>query len=99
MNINPIQPEILRGINPIKQETKIDNPIKNVSETFDQALQSLTKMQENSDGLMQQLASGGDVDVHQVLIAAETTDINFRIAVAIRDRLVEAYREVMRMGV
>jgi flagellar hook-basal body complex protein FliE len=99
MNINPIQPSTLQAINPIKQETKIDSPAKNVTETFDQALQSLTKMQENSDGLIQQLASGEDVDVHQVLIAAETTDINFRIAVAIRDKLVEAYREVMRMGV
>jgi flagellar hook-basal body complex protein FliE len=39
------------------------------------------------------------VELHQVMIAAEETDINFRVAMAIRDRLVEAYREVTRMAV
>jgi len=45
------------------------------------------------------LASGEDVDIHTVLIAAEETDINFRIAVAIRDKLVDAYREIRNMSI
>ena len=45
------------------------------------------------------LAGGEDVDLHQVMIAAEENDVNFRVALAIRDRLVDAYREVMRMNV
>jgi flagellar hook-basal body complex protein FliE len=49
--------------------------------------------------LIEQLAAGENVDIHQVMIASEQTDINFRIALAIRDKLVESYREVMRMAV
>jgi flagellar hook-basal body complex protein FliE len=67
--------------------------------SFSQALESLSQTQNESDALVQSLAAGEDVDLHQVMIASEETDINFRIAVAIRDRLVEAYREVMRMAV
>ncbi len=67
--------------------------------SFSQALDALSQTQAQSDDLIAKLAAGEDVDIHQVMIAMEQTDISFRIALAIRDRLVEAYREVMRMTV
>jgi flagellar hook-basal body complex protein FliE len=62
-------------------------------------LNSLNASQNTADSLLQQLAAGQDVDLHQVMIAAEENDVNFRVAMAIRDKLVDAYREVMRMSV
>jgi flagellar hook-basal body complex protein FliE len=59
----------------------------------------LSQTQNNSDALLQKLAAGEEVDLHQVMIATDQTDISFRVALAIRDRLVEAYREVSRMAV
>jgi flagellar hook-basal body complex protein FliE len=66
---------------------------------FGQVLDSLNQSQAEADNLVQQLAGGGDVDLHQVMIATEENDVNFRVAMAIRDKLVDAYREVMRMNV
>ena len=48
---------------------------------------------------MQKLAAGETIDLHQVMISAEQTDIAFRVALSLRDKLVEAYQEVMRMQV
>ena len=48
---------------------------------------------------MEQLARGEDVDLHTVMIALEENNVNFNVALGIRDKLVEAYREVMRMQV
>jgi flagellar hook-basal body complex protein FliE len=45
------------------------------------------------------LAAGEDVDIHQVMIAADQADISFKIAIGIRDKLVDAYKEVSRMNV
>lgn len=96
-SINPIQ------ISPIGQSAISKN--KPVSQTdglvqsFDQVLTSLTQSQENADSLVSSLASGGNVDLHNVMIASEENDVNFRVAIAIRDRLVDAYREVMRMSI
>ena len=67
--------------------------------TFSKALDALSKSELKSDELIQKLAEGEDVDLHQVAIATTETDVNFKIALAIRDRLVESYREVMRMTV
>jgi flagellar hook-basal body complex protein FliE len=67
--------------------------------SFDKMLQDLSQTQNNSDNLLKKLAAGEEVDLHNVMIATEQTDLSFRVAMAIRDRLVESYREVMRMNV
>lgn len=48
---------------------------------------------------MQQLAQGENVDLHSVMIGMEENNVNFNVAMGIRDRLVDAYREIMRMQV
>jgi flagellar hook-basal body complex protein FliE len=75
------------------------NVLNSAKATFSQALDSLSETQNNSDALLQKLAAGENVDLHQVMIAAEQTDISFRVAMAMRDRLVETYQDVMRMAV
>jgi flagellar hook-basal body complex protein FliE len=88
-------------INPLEQSSsrKKTSGLDQVGESFSAVLSSLNESQSNTDNLVQTLASGGDVDLHTVTIASEENDVNFRVAMAIRDKLVDAYREVMRMSV
>ena len=71
----------------------------NVTKTFSDVLDSLNDSQQNADSLVSKLAAGENVDVHTVMLATEENDVNFRVAMAIRDRLVDAYKEVMRMSI
>ena len=75
------------------------NAVDKIGQTFGQALDALNTQQLSSDQLIQQLAAGENVDVHNVMIAAEQTDVAFRIAIAMRDQLVTAYQEMMRMQI
>lgn len=43
-------------------------------------------------------ANGDRNDLHGTMIALEQADIAFRFASNVRARLIDAYREVMRMG-
>jgi len=70
-----------------------------IAASFNQALDSLSQTQANSDTLLQQLAAGENVDIHTVMIAAEQTDVTLRVALAMRDKLVDAYHQVMQMSV
>ena len=99
MDINTIRSQTVPSIQKLQPETKPESTTKPIGTTFEQALESLGQSQSNSDLLIEKLAAGENVDVHQVMIASEETDINFRIALAIRDKLVDSYREVMRMSV
>ena len=93
---NPIP--AIQGINK-PQKPAASEDTKQVSQTFQDMLASLNQSQTNSDNLMQQLAQGENVDLHSVMIGLEENNVNFNVAMGIRDRLVDAYREIMRMQV
>jgi len=70
-----------------------------IGTSFQQALDGLNATQAGSDTLIRQLAAGENVNLHQVMITTEEADISMRVAMAMRDKLVEAYHEIMRMSV
>jgi flagellar hook-basal body complex protein FliE len=93
---NPIS--TLREINP-SQPAPASSNTKEIAQSFENMLSSLNESQLNTDALIQKLAQGEDVDLHTVMIGMEENNVNFNVALGIRDRLVEAYREIMRMQV
>ena len=99
MNITPLQP--LPAIQPTQAPAKAQpqGSVNQLGETFSKALDSLSATQQNSDTLIQKLAAGENVDLHQVMIASEQTDISFRVAMAMRDKLVEAYQQISQMQI
>jgi flagellar hook-basal body complex protein FliE len=103
MNIAAINPNIaaipaISDGGPI-DKTSASGSSKLITQTFEDMLNSLNDSQVKSDTLVQQLSQGDDVDLHTVMIAMEENNINFNVALAMRDKLVEAYREIMRMQV
>jgi len=70
-----------------------------IESTFSGILKNLETTQATSDNMLQQLSAGENVDLAQLMIATQQTDINFRVAMSIRDKLVDAYKEVMRITV
>jgi flagellar hook-basal body complex protein FliE len=101
MAIQPIQPNAISTLRELSstQKPTASSSGKQLSETFESILTSLNQSQMNADGLIEKLAQGENVDLHTVMIGMEENNINFNVALGIRDRLVEAYREVMRMQV
>lgn len=100
--MDPITLNKIQSITPsVKTQTSssVNNTSGAFGATLNNALEGLSQMQVTSDQAIQKLAAGENVDLHQVLIAAEQTDIAFRVALSMRDKLVEAYQEVMRMQV
>ena len=97
MSINPISTTATAGA--LLQPQSVAAKSSPAATSFTQALDALSQTQDNSDALMQQLAAGENVDIHDVMISAAQTDVTFRVALAMRDKLVDAYNEVMRMSV
>ena len=46
---------------------------------------------------VQSLQSGGNVSLHQAVIAMEEANVSFQLMVEVRNRLLESYQEIMRM--
>lgn len=73
-------------------ETGFANTLKN-------AINSVDQLQKESDIKMQQLATGQNNNIHETMIAAEKADIALRLMVQVRNKIIEAYQEIMRMQV
>jgi flagellar hook-basal body complex protein FliE len=63
------------------------------------AVGKLNASLNQADELAMRLAAGDDVDVHQVMIAMESASIGLQTAIQVRNKAVDAYREIMAMPV
>jgi flagellar hook-basal body complex protein FliE len=61
------------------------------------AIARVDQSQENSKTVVQKFLSGEDEEVHKVALAAQEAEINFDLFMQIRNKVVSAYQEVMRM--
>ena len=66
---------------------------------FASGLQAVDKAMQQADALGQQVATGQLKDVHQFTAAAAKANLAMELTVAVRNRAVEAYQEIMRMQV
>lgn len=64
---------------------------------LNQALSRLDASQAAASGAARQLAAGQSPDLAQVMITSEQATIALQLTVAVRNKVLEAYQEIMRM--
>lgn len=70
------------------------------SNMFSQALNQVNELQQTSSGLQEAYIRGdGSVDITRVMVASQKSSIAFQAVVQVRNKLVEAYKDVMNMPV
>lgn len=62
-----------------------------------QAVSEVNHAQKEADSAIQKLATGNSQDIHQTMIAMEKADVSFKMLMQVRDKIVAAYQEIMRM--
>ena len=72
---------------------------KNFADTLKDAIGSVNELQQKSDIAAQNLATGRTDNVADVMIATEKADIALRLMVQVRNKIIDAYQEVMKMQV
>src|SRR5512142_2236104 len=68
------------------------------ADALGQAVAGVEKLQVEADESARQVALGGG-NLHETALAMEKADLALRVATKVRNKLVEAYQEVMRMQV
>jgi len=56
-------------------------------------------MQIDANDMVHSLLTGGDVNEAEVLTAVQKADLAFRMLLQVRNKLVEAYREVQQIQI
>ena len=63
------------------------------------AIGSLSSLGSQADASSLKLATGEPVDIHEVMLNTEQASLGFQVALQVRNKLVDAYTEIMRMSV
>ncbi|MCZ0755314.1 flagellar hook-basal body complex protein FliE [Anoxybacillus sp. J5B_2022] len=63
------------------------------------AIHKVNDEQIQANQLTEKLVKGENVDLHQVMIAAQKASISLQLAIEIRNKAIEAYQDMMRMQV
>jgi flagellar hook-basal body complex protein FliE len=72
---------------------------KSFADTLKDAVQSVNQSQKVADQKMQELATGRAESISDVMISAEKADIALKLMVQVRNKIIEAYQEIMKMQV
>jgi len=68
-------------------------------ETLKNYLDEVNDLQRDADKALADLATGKVDNLHEVIVAMSEADLSFRLMMEVRNRLLSAYQEIMRMQV
>lgn len=69
------------------------------ADTLKEAVGNVNQLHLDSDKKMQELSTGKTDDIAGVMLAAEKADIALRAMVQVRNKIIDAYQEIMKMQV
>lgn len=80
-------------------EPKATASTRSFAETLKESLKGVNDLQLTAERLDKELALGRLENIHEATIAAEKAAIALDLTVQIRNKVLEAYQEIMRMTV
>jgi len=98
--VQPLLPSSGRGM-PVKIEKGAGSRQQKTSfkKILSGLIDKVSELEKNADESIQKLITGEIDSIHQVMIAAEEANLAFHLMMEIRNKLVEAYKEIMRMQI
>ncbi len=84
------------SISPVPQKQPAEVPF---GKMIDHLLRDANSQQVQADQTVRQFAMGESDNLHDVMLAVAKADLSFRLVLEVRNRLVEAYQEIMRMQI
>jgi len=99
MELGKLSLDTLTGLSSLQNAPGKKDLSDNSTSVFENLLQEVQKSQQQADNLTVQYLAGAVDDLHQVAFAMEQAQLTLQLAVQVRNKLVDAYQEVMRMQV
>lgn len=87
----------ISGIGGAAPQNKTGKASGGFDDLLNDALGKISQVQKDTETAVKELTSGGDVT--SAMIAMERADMTFQTMVEVRNRLIDAYQEIMRMNI
>lgn len=85
------------GVQPARQTQAPDRV--DFKELLNTAVKSVSETQTGADEAIAKLASGQNIELHNVMLAAQKAQLTLQLALQVKNKVTEAYQEIMRMQI
>ncbi len=72
---------------------------KTFGEFLQDSIGQVNSLQKEANVAMEKLASGESQNLHETLLAVEKAEISFKMMNQVRTKVIDAYREIMKMQI
>lgn len=99
------QSQVFGGVTPVGQEALRSNEVQGANgpkfgDVFSQAINKVNDVQQASSATAAAYMRGdASVDITDVMIASQKSSVAFQAATQVRNKVVEAYKDVMNMPI
>lgn len=95
--IGPLNPNL--QVPELPRPRGLDEPGNGASfgQVLREAITTTNDLQVQSNQEIQKLMAGETQDLHETMIAVQKADLSFQMMMQVRNKLLQAYQEIMRM--
>ena len=95
MNIETVlsNPELIKAAKPEADKGAAGSDFANVLKN---AISEVNQLQNSADDQISALMKGESKDLHGTVLAVQRADTSFRMMMAVRNKIVEAYKEISK---
>ncbi|MBN1571461.1 MAG: flagellar hook-basal body complex protein FliE [Acidobacteria bacterium] len=97
--IGPLNPNLQVPEVRVPQKGGNDKSGTGFGEILKDAISTANELQKQSDQEIQKLMTGESQDLHTTVIAMQKADLSFQMMMQVRNKIVQAYQEIMRMQI
>lgn len=86
------------SVSKVRQAASVTQaPTRSFSETVRQSLAAVNDLQQDKARLIEEFASGKNQNVHELMIGLQKASLAMELTAAVRNKVMNAYQEVMRL--
>lgn len=98
-NVAQVQENSLNSQNQRRSNSAVENMANDIGNAFSNSLNDVNKSQNAAYEAAETFASGGDISVHEVMLASQKANLTMQMALQMRNKLVNAYNELYNVRI
>ncbi len=97
LSLNKLKP--LKLSENLKPSDNTGEVLEGFGNMLKKEMDKINNTQANANSAVETYASGGNIELHNVIAAVEKANMKLQLAVQVRNRLISGYQELWRMQI
>lgn len=100
MDITPLKLSQINlgSIGAEKTDSSSGKTLESFAGILNETIEKTNSLQKNADTAIEKFVAG-ELDIHDVMVEVEKANVALQLTIQLRNKVIEAYQEVMRMQV